>query len=154
MVNWTIWISLAFYASAIAVQFLVEDPANRQKTFKNLWRCGCLFAIVHVICAFHFVHHWSHQAAVLQTIEETKAVTGMSFEYGIYFNYLFLLVWAIDCTSGATHSWWTAIVHCYMLLIIVSATIIFESGSIRYISLLGLASLIYLLLRSHSKTAR
>ena len=76
--------------------------------------------------------------------------------------YLFLLVWIVDCVklrnvrpqktnsnrkagepeeSGATHSIWSRFVHIYMLLIIISATIIFEDGPIRYISLITLALL-------------
>ena len=165
MVNLTIWISLAFYASAVAVSFLVTDDMKQLKIYRILWSLGCAFALIHVFCAFQFVHYWDHQVAVKHTILETERVTGFRFEYGIYFNYLFLLVWTVDCVklrnarprktnpnrkpgepgepeeSGATHSVWSRFVHVYMLLIIVSATIIFEDGPIRYISLIALALL-------------
>ena len=135
MVLVTIWLSLIFYASAITVHFLVEDAVKREKTYRILWRAGCLSAVIHVLCAFHFEHQWEHQTAVNHTIEETKRVTGFTFAYGIYFNYLFLLIWTIDCFSSANHSRWSRFVHGYMLLIIISATIVFEDGPIRYISL-------------------
>ena len=170
MVNLTIWISLAFYASAVAVSFLVTDDMKQLKIYRILWSLGCLFALIHVFCAFQFVHYWDHQVAVKHTILETTRVTGFRFEYGIYFNYLFLLVWTVDCLklrnahprktnsnrnpgepeesgaesgaeSGVTHSVWSRFVHIYMLLIIISATIIFEDGPIRYISLITLALL-------------
>jgi len=151
MVNLTIWISLVFYASAVAVSFLVTDDTKQLKIYRILWSLGCIFALIHVFCAFQFVHYWDHQIAVKHTIIETQRVTGFRFEYGIYFNYLFLLVWTIDCIklrnappnkeSGATHSMWSRFVHIYMLLIIISATIIFEDGPIRYVSLISLALL-------------
>ena len=158
MVNLTIWISLVFYASAVAVSFLIIDDRKRQKTYRILWCLGCIFALFHVLFAFHFVHHWDHQAAVKHTMIETKRVTGVRFEYGIYFNYLFLLVWTIDCLQSdafplelrgslgvrSIRSWF---VHLYMLLIIVSATIVFEDGLIRYISLVVLTLLIFIYFR-------
>lgn len=151
MVNLTIWISLVFYASAVAVSFLVTDGMKQLKIYRILWSLGCIFALIHVFCAFQFIHDWNHQIAVKHTIIETERVTGLRFEYGIYFNYLFLLVWTIDCIKlhnahsnrkiGATHSLWSRFVHIYMLLIIISATIIFEEGFIRYISFISLALL-------------
>ena len=162
MVNLAIWISLVFYASAVVVSFLVTDDMKQLKIYRILWILGCVFALLHVFCAFQFVHYWDHQVAVQHTILETERVTGFKFEYGIYFNYLFLLVWIVDCVklrnvrpqktnsnrkagepeeSGATHSIWSRFVHIYMLLIIISATIIFEDGPIRYISLITLALL-------------
>ena len=131
---------------------------RRTDFHRILWCLGCIFALVHVLSAFQFVHHWDHQAAVKHTMIETKRVTGIRFEYGIYFNYLFLLVWTIDCLQPhafplelrgslgvrSLRSWF---VHLYMLLIIVSATIVFEDGLIRYISLVVLTLLIFIYFR-------
>ena len=161
MVNLTIWISLVFYASAVAVSFLVLDDRKRQKTYRILWRLGCIFALSHVLFAFHFVHHWDHQAAVKHTLIETERVTGIRFEYGIYFNYLFLLVWTMDCLHShhgrlelarqkSLRCIWGWFVHLYMLLIILSATIVFEEGLIRYISLVVLSLLTLIYFRSRS----
>ncbi len=151
MVPLTIWLSLAFYASAVAVTFLVTDDAKRQKTYRILWRSGCLFALIHVFCAFQFIHHWDHQAAVKHTIVETLRVTGLRFEYGIYFNYLFLLIWLVDCILETPGVWWSRFVHGYMLMIIISATIVFEDGPIRYVTLMVMALLAMLYYRTRKE---
>ena len=147
MVNLTIWISLALYALAVAVSFSGADPEKRQRSYRMLWRLGCMFALLHVLCAFHLVHGWNHQIAVKHTIMETERVTGYRFEYGIYFNYLFLLTWTIDCFGKTTNNWWKRFVHVYMLFIIISGTIVFEDGPIRYITFVVLAVLSILFYR-------
>gem|GEM_PF-723195 len=150
MVNLTIWISLVFYLAAVAVLFLVVDDRKQYKTYRILWSLGCIFSLIHVFCAFHFVHDWDHQAAVKHTIIETERVIGLRFEYGIYFNYLFLLVWTIDCFVKEPNIWWSRLVHIYMLIIIISATVVFEDGLIRYIALavLAILALVYYRYRS------
>src|SRR5688572_6522746 len=61
-----------------------------------IWTAGCLLFVTHVACAFHFTHHWSHAHAWHHTASETQRLMGFSFGDGIYFSYLFLLLWVAD----------------------------------------------------------
>ena len=40
------------------------------------WTAGLLGLTVHVACAFHFLLHWSHAAALKHTAQRTAEVTG------------------------------------------------------------------------------
>jgi hypothetical protein len=51
---------------------------------------------VHVLAAFHFEHDWSHSAALKHTAQQTARLTGIDWGGGLYFNYVFLLLWLVD----------------------------------------------------------
>lgn len=52
--------------------------------------------VVHVVCAYHFEHHWSQAAALKHTAEMTDRVIGWYWAGGLYVNYAFLVAWGID----------------------------------------------------------
>lgn len=66
------------------------------RLFLAAWTIGCVSLIVHMAAAFHFVHHWSHQAAWEHTAKRTAEEFGFYWGHGIYANYLALAVWVID----------------------------------------------------------
>ena len=69
-----------------------------------LWTAGWLVYLLHVVAAFQFVHHWSHAEAAAATARRTSEVVGFSTPAGIYFNYLFTLVWLTIFSSGKARS--------------------------------------------------
>src|SRR5207244_1221257 len=97
---------------------------------------GLVCFLVHVAAAFHYDHHWSHAEA----FEHTRQVSGVG--EGIYFSYLFALVWSADATywwllpaNFATRSnWIDRLLHGFMLFMVVNGTVVFASGPIRWIS--------------------
>ena len=144
----TVRLALIYYAAALTSMLLLL-PAQwrahgaRGRLARWLWTWAWLIYLVHVACAFHFFHHWSHADAVRHTAE----VSG--FGPGIYASYFFTLVWGIDVAT-----WWLApewyasrsrwidwLMHLFMLFMVFNATVIFETGLIRWAGVAFLAEL-------------
>ena len=108
-----------------------------------LWSAGLLAYLAHVGTAFHFVHGWSHQAAVVETARQTRELFGLETGVGIWFNYLFTAVW------GADVAWWwldedsyvrrtvlvSAGVHAFLAFMFFNGAVVFASGPSRWIGL-------------------
>src|SRR5262249_9144489 len=88
-------LALACYVSYLA-GWLSLGPARLPRTMRAIWTLGCVLFDVHVACAFHFYHHWSHTVAWHHTAERTKQLLGIAVGDGIYFSYLFLVLWLLD----------------------------------------------------------
>jgi hypothetical protein len=140
-VRGTIWLSLAAYIAALWLMLRLDTPgwsaeSRAGRTARSLWTLGCLFAAAHFAAAFHFVHEWSHSRAV----EQTRIESG--FGAGVFFNYLYLAVWLADVL------WWhllpahyatrrrliDGILHGYLAFIALNASVVFETGAIRWIA--------------------
>ena len=93
----------------------------------------------HVVAAFQFYHHWSHQAAFDDTAKQTKALMGWEFGYGIFFSYVFLVLWVSDAAAwwlaGEQYSkrpaWLSVPLHAFLLFIAFNGTVVFKGGIIR-----------------------
>jgi hypothetical protein len=68
-----------------------SDPADR--VYILFWSGAWLFCVLHVVCAFHFRHHWVHSAALQHTADMTECVVGINWGGGLYINYAFLICW-------------------------------------------------------------
>lgn len=157
LTSWTIRAALVCYAVYVALTLTRTKP----NLARAIWTAGCGLFIMHVACAFHFYHHWSHQAAWQETADETRLVIGVAFGDGIYFSYLFLALWVADVVwlwspgnslargslqfrfarsatpvpplaAGLDRTpHWRLAVHGFMLFIAVNGAIIFEAGATR-----------------------
>jgi hypothetical protein len=114
--TWPRYWSIDFgYTNPFVCQFWAQDPDGR----------------------FHHYHHWSHADAV----EHTEAVSG--FGRGIYVSHLFTLVWTADVLSwwlqsarrALRPSWIDWLLHGFMAFVIFNATVIYETGPIRWAGL-------------------
>ena len=136
---WTIRISMLFFASSILAR--LAGP-NCQEVARKLWTSGFLWLLVHVACAFHFFHGWSHQAALADTARRTGEQIGWAFAGGLYFNYVFVALWGFDLLW-----WWagpetyfrrsmtvTVGIYGFLLFIAFQATIVFENGPTRWMA--------------------
>ena len=173
LVRWTIRLSLLCYALVLLGQlwFAARQPSwsaqpKRTNTLgRALWTLGALLAVVHVLSAFHVYHHWSHADAVAATARETQEVVGIAVGLGVYFNYLFVLLWLADVglwwKLGAAYNerprWWAWLVHGYLLFIAINGAIVFESGPTRWggivaCVLLAILGVKYFLRSPHPRT--
>ena len=125
------------------------DEPRTEPLQRTLWSLACLLAWAHVLLAFAEHHHWSHAAAYTHTASETAKKVGIDWGGGIYFNYLFLAVWSAD-----TIWWWrrpasylarprgiSICVHAYLAFIAFNATVVFESGPVRYAGIAAVVGL-------------
>ncbi|MEZ6117322.1 MAG: hypothetical protein R3C28_12200 [Pirellulaceae bacterium] len=144
---WTIRLSMLLYAAFLwlSVRGSNETSASTSR-LRILWTAALMAYVCHVMAAFHFYHHWSHQHALEHTARRIDAMLGFSFGYGIYFSHLFLIIWLVDVgwwwlapnAYQRRSNWIGRWVHWFLFFIAVNGTIVFESGAIRSASMLFL----------------
>jgi hypothetical protein len=138
----TVRLALAYYALAATLMLLLrpEEWAARSvrgRLARWCWTFAWAIYAVHLAMAFHHYHHWSHADAV----HHTEQVSG--FGEGIYFSHLFTLVWTADVLfwwlradrHAARSPWIDRVLHGFMALIIFNATVVYETGPIRWAGL-------------------
>src|SRR6266702_4912895 len=91
--------SLACYVAALAIR-MYSMHASWQRLARILWSVGCLAYLLHVVCAFHFYHAWSHTAAYEATARDTARLFQWNCGGGLFFNCAFTLIWLADVL------WW------------------------------------------------
>lgn len=135
-------VAVLFWGIAAAALLL-----RRRRVGRAAWTVGCATYLVHVATAFDRVHGWSHAAAV----EHVESVSG--FGRGLFVSYLFTAVWVGDVV------WWWAdrpgyesrpvwlgrALHAFFAFVVFNATVVYETGLIRWAGLI-LFSLLALLL--------
>ena len=135
LTRWTIRLALACYVYCLA-SFLLgkgqSDP-KRGNIVRIVWTLGCGLFVAHVIAAFGFYHHFSHQAAYDDTAQQTQEILGFAFGGGIYFSYLFLGLWVADAawrwlSPASRPAWLDWPLHFYMFFIAFNGAIVFEGG--------------------------
>ena len=153
----------AYFAGAMLALQSRRRPENIDglalRIGRGVWTLSCLLYLVHVGCAFQFYHHWSHQAAYAETARRTAELFGRNSGAGLYFNYAFTLAWLVDVVwwwiSPASRQrrprWLSVAWHGFFLFMIVNATIIFETGLVRWLGAAGCAALGAVWLRTRRK---
>lgn len=92
----TIWLALAAFTAAEAGRRPAFSGRPPARWLDAVSLAGLTLLIVHIALAYGVRHGWSHDAAVRATADQTAAVYGLDWGGGLYVNYLFALVWAID----------------------------------------------------------
>lgn len=111
----------------------------------GVWLIGSFASLLHAIATMVLVHQGSHDAAVEHTAQQTEDLLGIAVGSGIYFNYVFVLVWLLDAFwwTAAPRSYrtrnrgWNWFVYGFLIFIAINGSIVFESGWIRWFSLGG-----------------
>ncbi len=133
---------------------------KRDRAARLAWSAGCAFYLAHVAAAFEFRHSWSHAAAYAETARQTLEVFGVDWGGGLYFNYLFTLIWTGDAVywwlAGldryrARSRWVARPVQWFFAFMFFNATIVFGSGTAQW---LGAASILVLTLLAASRSRR
>jgi hypothetical protein len=139
LTHWSARITFLLYAAAVAAWLIGNTRAARLA-----WTSGFLVYLTHVAAAFHFRHHWSHVAAYEETARQTAALFGVRSGVGLYCNYVFTAVWALDViwmwwsaeTYRRRRRWIGAAIHCFMAFLFFNATVVFVSGWVRWLGLM------------------
>ena len=101
------------------------------------WTLAWAAYVVHVVLAFHHFHGWSHAHAV----EHVRSASGVG--EGIYASHLFTLLWTLDvawwwrnpASYAARPAWVDRGLHGFLLFMIFNATVVYETGFIRWAGL-------------------
>lgn len=149
MLATSIYLSATLYSIALAL--LVARYPTGKLAFKLIWTAACIFASVHAYLALADVHQWSQSHAFDHIANETERVLGFRFGYGVYFNYLFVLVWLLDVVwlwfSSASYANRSAKLsmafHLFLILIMVNGAVIFRDGLPRYVGLAVCTALVF-----------
>jgi hypothetical protein len=160
IISWSVRLALLLLVVVQALEFQSLRQGRIASVLRWLWTTAFVLFAIHVAAAFHFVHGWSHQTALEATAKETFEKMGFSFGAGIYFNYLFLLVWATDlvwiwrATGLSTKSQQMLFYagRAYMLFIAFNGVVVFKSGWMRFLGILATVLLMALWWRGLRRT--
>jgi len=149
LIRATIWLSLLGWSLAEWWRLEGAPTEGARRAARAAWTTGAVFALVHVLLAFHVRHAWSHAAAVADTARQTRELLGREVGAGVYFNYVFLAVWLADAAW-----WWIAprsfgarppavdrAVRLFLLFMFVNGAVVFPRGPVRLAGLVLVAGL-------------
>jgi hypothetical protein len=95
----TIWISLVCFVAAESGKRIAMRRRTLPAWMTPVSALGIALLVAHIALAFHMRYQWSHDVAVRETARQTASTFGLDWGGGVYVNYLFAVVWALD-------SWW------------------------------------------------
>jgi hypothetical protein len=152
----TIWLALIAYALGTVMQLYARGRIEQLSRARWVWTAGCGFYLAHIACAFGAYHSWSHAAAYEATALQTHEMTGLRWGGGIYFNYVFGLLWLGDTAwwwlAPQSHRqrpfWLSALWHGFFLFMVINGTIVFGRGPVRWLGILICVVLLGAWLRS------
>lgn len=143
LTRWTARAALALYAVALALRWNTSARRTWRATARMVWTAGWLIFLLHVFCAFQFVHHWSHADAYEETARRAAEAIGWEWGGGLYANYAFALVWMADVVW-----WWRGLevyegrprvvawsVQGFLAFMAFNAAVVFADGVMRWVSL-------------------
>ncbi len=122
------------YAIAMLLLARQRSGVRPSRGFAIFWTVGLVGLMVHMVCAFHYLHHWSHAAALRHTALRTYEVTGWNWAGGLYINYVFLLFWIWETVriwrellglSPVASLSWRQFVHGVFAFMMFNATVVF-----------------------------
>ena len=153
---WTIRAAAVLYAASVIAWITRRDRGARLA-----WTLACFLYLAHVACAFTFYHHWSHSAAYEDTSRRTAELLSVNWGGGIYFNYIFTVLWVMDviwwwrglAPYRSRPRWMHATVHTFFAFMFFNATVVFAAGPVRWLGLAATAALMFVWWRRRSPSA-
>lgn len=153
------WAAMTCYFATLFALVALREADGRMMRARRLWTVGWLLLLAHIAAAFHFAHHWSHAEAAASTDFQAELETGWPIRGGIYFNYVFALLWTLDV------AWWwlkpqryaarprvvTRIIYGFLFFMVFNAVVVFGHGWIRW---LGAAACLVLVVVMASRSRR
>lgn len=142
-----------------ALLLLVAGEAGRRRRLAGhapswawpAFATGAALCAVHVTLAMWLAHGWSHASAVAATAAQTKAVYGLDWGGGVFANYAFVAVWALDAwrwrarvaRSGAVADALTWAIRVFFFVMILNGAVIFAAGPRRILGAAVIAALVW-----------
>jgi hypothetical protein len=136
------------WAAAEWVRWRQPDRVTMARAF---WTAGAALLIVHSVAVFHFIHHWSQDAALEHTARQTAALTGLDWGGGLFVNYAFIALWAGDALL-----WWRDpaayarrspagrdTLLAIFLFMFINAGVVFARGPARLVGLIAVAVVVW-----------
>src|SRR5262245_19970532 len=125
LTHWTARIAFLLYAGALAGWML-----KRRDGARIAFTAGFLIYLVHVAAAFRFYNHWSHNAAHRETARQTYELFGVDSGAGLYGNYIFTAVWAIEVVGLRRRPSARVFpaIQAFMAVMFFNAAVVFVSG--------------------------
>ena len=111
---------------------------GRDRAARIFWIAGGAFYLAHVAAAFQFEHHWSHAVAYEATARQTADVFGLNWGGGLYFNYVFTILWI----AQAIWWWRSRALQWFFAFMFFNATIVFGSWLMRVLGLVSIVALV------------
>jgi hypothetical protein len=141
---WSARAAFLFYIAALTAWLTGKPGAARLA-----WIIGLFVYLSHVAAAFQFQHHWSHTAAYEETARQTAKLFGLHVGSGLYFNYAFTAVWALDVlwiwrsveTYRRRPRWISVAIHSFMAFMFFNAAVVFVSGWFRWVGVAAIVAL-------------
>jgi hypothetical protein len=134
-----------------AAEWLRWRHPARMANARAAWTAGAVLLLGHALAVFHYVHHWSQDAALEHTARQTAALTGLHWGAGLYVNYAFLALWLLDAAA-----WWAnpdayarrsnrrrACLLAIFLFMFVNAGIVFAHGPARLVGLFAVGTVVW-----------
>ena len=146
----SLW-AIRFAMLSMVIVFAMQLSGAREVSNKvrTVWLVGAICALLHSVGALVAFHAGSHQEAFESTAQQTEELLGIAVGFGLYVNYLFVLVWLSDALCRWLRKdfytslpfWYRWAVYAFLSFIAVNGTIVFKGGWIRWI---GLGAIVYL----------
>jgi len=141
----TIWIALILF---VAAQY-GRRGATTARWVLPVNAAGLALCVIHTVIAMTSVHGWSHTAAIEATARNTQAVYGLRWGGGLFVNYLFVAVWAVD-------AWWSRpgadrpadnrvvrwSLRIFFAIVIFNATVVFARWPMRIVGVCLMIALV------------
>jgi hypothetical protein len=138
LTRWTVRLALSLYVASLVLRLTSRRPPPLAAA-RWAWTLGCGLYLLHVLCAFHFFHHWSQEAAYAATAQQTATLVGLNWGGGLYINYVFTLVWLVDAVWWWSppvylqRPWWVEWpVQGFLAFIAFNSTVVFATGAVRW----------------------
>jgi hypothetical protein len=146
----TVWISIASYSLGCLIFAFGSRRSKLDHWTRWAFTVAIAALIAHYISAFHFYHHWSHEAAYVDTARQTAEVFHVNWGGGLFINYSLLMFWIADvgwwwiagASSYRRRPWLVLLIwHGFLVFILFNATVVFKDGMTRWVGLLVCAIL-------------
>ena len=138
-VSGSIWLAMSLYGAALITTITVSRDSRWRRWVRRLWTMALIAMVGHAAAAMHFAHGWSHARAVEHTAKRTAELLGWEVGWGVYANYLVLLVWSVDAAA----TWrrptstplprWSKAVHTFVGFMIFQGAVVFATGPSRWL---------------------
>ena len=151
----TIWISLAFFVAGQHGYRLARLPGWVHAANA----IGLALCVIHIALAMGSVHGWRQAAAIEATAIQTESVYGLRWGGGVFVNYLFVVVWALE-------AWWRTrtrafadsrfarwLLRTFYAVVVFNAAVVFARGSMRMAGLVLVVALV-LAWRPHPRSTQ